>query len=242
MTVRYFVIGDIHGHFLPFQEALSQWNRENETLIQLGDLVDRGPDSVRVVREWKRLVEEEGAKVCSGNHEKMFLSFLDEPEEEGPSYFDAGGHATVRSFLGEEVAYRYTPAFIADRILTEYPEEIAFLRSLPSVLEEGDWVFVHAGVNLHYRDWRNSTDRDYLWTRKEFVYTPNPHPQRFVFGHTPTRYLHPDGSDDIWVSTCGTKIGIDGGMAVNGQLNVLRIHGEHYEAFHFKNKKTGGKR
>lgn len=70
------IVSDIHGHFKQFEELLTYWNQE-DTLVILGDLIDRGPDSLKVIEkviELKQIYEDKVIFV-KGNHEEMLLNF-----------------------------------------------------------------------------------------------------------------------------------------------------------------------
>ncbi|GAK02244.1 serine/threonine protein phosphatase [Geomicrobium sp. JCM 19037] len=66
---RAFIIGDIHGNYDELLQLLTHWDPATETLIFLGDYIDRGPDSLQVVRHVMQLVKE-GAIALKGNHEE----------------------------------------------------------------------------------------------------------------------------------------------------------------------------
>ena len=80
-------IGDLHGDMLKAEQVLRKlrvinesgaWIAGNTTLIQLGDLVDRGPDSIALTLMFESLrvqAEEKGGSVVTllGNHEMMLI-------------------------------------------------------------------------------------------------------------------------------------------------------------------------
>lgn len=71
--LRTLVIGDIHGCLEEFEELLKtiQYLPNVDRLIVVGDLIDRGPDSVGVVRKCREL----NLEVTMGNHEAKFLKW-----------------------------------------------------------------------------------------------------------------------------------------------------------------------
>ena len=82
---RYFAIGDIHGCLDKLLKLLGlidvDW--ENDTVVFMGDYIDRGPDSKRVVDYVLELRKKHEQVVClKGNHEWMFLNYLDHREEQ----------------------------------------------------------------------------------------------------------------------------------------------------------------
>ena len=72
MTGRLIAIGDIHGCHLEFADLLDKLRLEREDrLVLLGDLVNRGPDSCKVLD----LAREVGAISLLGNHELRLLKY-----------------------------------------------------------------------------------------------------------------------------------------------------------------------
>lgn len=221
---KLFVIGDVHGERLKLERLLQEWKPDSEQLVLLGDLVDRGPDSYGVVKLARALHETYGAVIIGGNHDQMLLDWLAAPEYR--YYYSQGGRETIDSFFKESLTFTYYPHHVAKRFLDTFPEEIAFLKELPDYFEWGDFACVHAGVDLTYLDWRETSSVDFKWIREDFHYGTNLSNTTFVFGHTPTKSLNANQSDDVWVSTCGTKIGIDGGAVFGGLLHGLKLHAD----------------
>ena len=244
-----FVIGDIHGKIKMFEELLKKWNPDNQQLVLLGDLIDRGEDSYAVVKLAQELQEKYGAIVLTGNHEKMFLEWLEQPVDSSEKPLDSdkepikfyinhhphGGRDTLRSFLGEDVVAKYRPQEIADMIREKFKDELAFIRSRPLCLEWRDYIFVHAGVNLLLDNWKDSNESDFYWIRGLFHNAKNETGKTIVFGHTTTDKLNEDGSHKVWVSPCGTKIGIDGGAVFGGSLHALSIQGNQETIYSVSN-------
>ena len=79
-----FVISDIHDMYKPLEQLLQHWNLQDKLVI-LGDLVDRGPQSLEVVRKVMALKETYGDQIifCKGNHEELLLDYMRSPH----SYF-----------------------------------------------------------------------------------------------------------------------------------------------------------
>jgi predicted phosphodiesterase len=68
-TFRVLIVGDIHGCCDEFRKLIAQYWRKDDVLILAGDLVNKGPKSVEVVR----LARELGALGVCGNHELASL-------------------------------------------------------------------------------------------------------------------------------------------------------------------------
>ncbi|PLS19432.1 serine/threonine protein phosphatase [Bacillus sp. M6-12] len=226
---KVFAIGDIHGENNRFQKMLTKWNPDNQQLILLGDLVDRGEDAYGVVHLAKQLHDKYGAIVLKGNHEELFLSWLDSPFSEMDLYYPQGGRETLRSFFGSNITFTHMPDSIADMVKTQFVDEVSFLKDLPYYYEWNNHVFVHAGVDLMLPNWKDTETSDFCWIRRDFHYKPNHTGKIFVFGHTITNHLNPGGqSTDVWISPCQSKIGIDGGAVFGGQLHAVAIDGDQH--------------
>ena len=85
---RIVAIGDLHGDFEAWRaiaaaagitDTKGKWAGGNTTLVQMGDVVDRGPDSLKIIRDLMRLQKDapkRGGKVIVllGNHEAMMMT------------------------------------------------------------------------------------------------------------------------------------------------------------------------
>lgn len=198
---RILAIGDIHGSLDKLRMLMGEidWNPEQDTLIFIGDYVDRGPDSAGVIDHLLGLMNWSEKIIClRGNHEQMFLDFLEGRNHQ--TFLYNGGQATIESYGGFEAGV---------------PEEhYQFLQALPLYYESDNYIFVHAGlrpaVPLDQQD-----DRDLLWIREEFIESEFDFGKIVVFGHTPLR--HP--------LVLPNKIGIDTGAVYGGHLTCLELPG-----------------
>lgn len=231
----YFAISDIHGHFSKLEELLKHWDPERQQLVFIGDYIDRGPESIHVLRKIKSLVENHGAVATMGNHEDMFLLWLDGHEYLDNYYLHGQGSTTTTSFLIDlmitnkiAMPLDVTASVIRALINEHFSELISFLRNLPHYYETESHLFVHAGINPMLRDWKNSTQQDFLWIREMFLFQKHELKQTIVFGHTNTSLLH--GEDHFtkpWVNVRERKIGIDGGAGSNKHLNGVILDSKH---------------
>jgi predicted phosphodiesterase len=79
---RIIIIGDIHGCILEFNELLEQLRiTDTDQVFCIGDLIDRGPDSVSVVNRCVELSKLCDFKLILGNHEEKFLRYLNHIEK-----------------------------------------------------------------------------------------------------------------------------------------------------------------
>ncbi|HEY5838735.1 MAG TPA: metallophosphoesterase, partial [Pyrinomonadaceae bacterium] len=79
--MKTFVVGDIHGRCAQLRGLLDLLPRDEatDTLVFLGDLIDRGPDVPGCVERVSKLCREnpERVRCLRGNHEQMLLDFID---------------------------------------------------------------------------------------------------------------------------------------------------------------------
>lgn len=219
-----FVVGDIHGMKEPLDELLTHWQPDQQQLIFVGDYVDRGPQSKNTLLKVRQLQTDHGAICLRGNHEEMFLAFLQNPISDWTIYERNGGLTTVAQLLGESTITisQYSRIKLARLVNEAYPWLENWLSELPYFVEFGRFIVVHAGLNLHLEDWRQTSKQEMTWIRQDFHETPNQTGKSIIFGHTPVMSLHKDRSAfDIWKQD--EKFGIDGGAVYGGSLLALKV-------------------
>ncbi|WP_027108229.1 metallophosphoesterase family protein [Lacticigenium naphthae] len=221
MKNEFFVVGDIHGEITLVKKLLEHWNSQTQQLLFLGDLGDRGENPKECFELVQNLVQTEGAICLKGNHEDMLINYLENPERHYANYLLNGGIKTIQTFLaGKEMDKADdNPEGWAKSIKAYYPKLLPFLKELPLYYEWGNYLFVHAGVNLMKSNWQDSDEQDFVWIREGFFDQPNNTDKIIVFGHTVTSMLHKNRKDtSIWDSGDG-KIGLDGGAVYGGTLH-----------------------
>ena len=182
---RLFAIGDIHG----CPDELSAILKSiapvaGDTVVFVGDYVDRGPSSREVIELALEL--ERGDAECvflKGNHEDMMLSFLGMPGNYGESFLFNGGIATLDSYGVHEEDLEDAHARLPGAHLD-------FMNRLATSYLRPPYLFVHAGI-MPTRQLEEQQAEDMLWIRQEFIYNPHKIDATVVFGHTPMK-----GGDD----------------------------------------------
>lgn len=168
------MIGDVHGRADLLDRMLARISdadpQARARCILVGDLVDRGPDSAGVLETVRGLCLEQPERwVClTGNHERMLLSFLDDPPGYGPHWLANGGDATLRSF-GLTPRHGQGSAALTglarDLAAALGPGMIAWLRGLPLIWHEGGLVVAHAGIDPG-RPLAEQDEDTLLWGRR----------------------------------------------------------------------------
>lgn len=170
-------IGDVHGCALTLDALMERLHvKADDHLVFIGDYIDRGPDSKGVI---DRLIEISTLHRCTflrGNHEALFLSYLDEGEFDIWSY--NGGTATLDSYAEPGRGF----------VIPE--EHIRFIRDTVLYLETDEFVFVHAGLKPDRSVAENLARGDemvFLWERDHLRIPDDalPWEKTVVCGHTP---------------------------------------------------------
>ncbi len=192
MTRPIYAIPDIHGQDAQLEAALHRVERDGGAAAQivfLGDLVDRGADS-RAVIERLMTAQAEGRDwiVLRGNHDQMFVDFLDHGEV-GSSRMRAGltwlnerlgGAETLASYGVSASEALHDPAAVRAAVPAAHRD---WLAALPLWQEVGDLLFVHAGIRPGL-PMRMQDPADLMWIRDGFLDHMAPHPWLVVHGHT----------------------------------------------------------
>ncbi|HFC46818.1 MAG TPA: serine/threonine protein phosphatase [Dissulfuribacter thermophilus] len=213
MTKKIVAIGDIHGMLFKLESLLDalpiSW--ETDLVIFLGDYVDRGPDPKGVVERLVELRREFGQNIrfLLGNHEYMFLNYLERRGIIGeiPYKSDLPLDDTFLATGGESTLGSY---FRAHDGLFVPEDHLEFFLGLVPMIEEEEYVFVHAGLRPK-RPIHEQSIEDLLWIRHEFIDSDYDWGKRIVFGHTPlsSPLVQPQ------------KIGIDTGAVYGGPLTAV---------------------
>ncbi|WP_027084428.1 metallophosphoesterase family protein [Cohnella panacarvi] len=226
---RTIIISDIHGCIDEFNELLDnvRFNRNSDQLILLGDYVDRGPASKDVVERTMELVLQDNAIALRGNHDQRLVDLVLGDEAAVKAKFrEHGGLQTLQSYIG------FTGTEITDeaihqareRIGHAYGRHIEFLRRLPLYYEDDAHIYVHAGLNPNYPNWKEQPERDFMYIKGDFYLHRTHVDKKVVFGHSRAEEIH--RKSDVWFAE--DKIGIDGGCAYGQQLNALIVENGSY--------------
>ena len=201
---KIFAIGDIHGSFDKLQDLMQKIPIDftHDTLVFIGDYIDRGPSSVEVVDyllDLKKRVP--GIVFLKGNHEDMLEKYLDGTDRF--TYLLNGGQKTLDSYLSKNERSDSFP------IPSDHME---FYRSLRLYYETEAYLFVHAGLRPRVPLSSQETD-DLLWIRDKFIYSKYNFGKPVVFGHTPLEKPLVESN----------KIGIDTGAVYGNALTCVQL-------------------
>lgn len=211
---RTFAIGDIHGCARELAALLDQIRpTEDDTVVFLGDYIDRGPDSKGVVDIILDLEKRTTVVALKGNHESMLLDFLDFPEAPGAGMFILnGGSSTLASYATAEGDYAF-------------PEShVNFFRNLRICFETKTHFFVHAGVPVGPLSDLNpespEAQNQMMWMRQPFLSSTYQWEKVVVHGHTPVAK----------VEKLPNRINLDTGCVYGNSLTALELPANVYHS------------
>jgi serine/threonine protein phosphatase 1 len=241
MPGRTFAFGDIHGEIDHLKAVFGRLPPlvETDTLVFLGDYLDRGRHSCAVIDFLRSLPGQTPARVVClrGNHEDAWLRIIREGWDEFAFGPGNGCLATVRSFLEKtppaENQDVHTVEMLALTTGSFFPDDVvSWLQALPFWHEDDHGIYVHAGLPPDSAGGFTHPSRvenplALIWLRKE-VFIRHYVGKHVVFGHTPVALLPqelsgftPGDPTDLWAGPHAT--GIDTGCGAGGFLTALEL-------------------
>lgn len=145
--MRRFVIGDIHGAHKELVQCFerSGFDYENDKLICLGDVADRGAN---VAACFDELLKIKHLVYVLGNHDKWFLNWAKTGEEPEP-WLKQGGKETQASYDGQKPPQRHVD-LLQNAVMYH--------------LEDDNLLFVHGGINPS-KPLEEQDEKNLLWGR-----------------------------------------------------------------------------
>lgn len=221
---RAYAIGDIHGRLdlldrllRAIEADLRGRSPRKTTLVFLGDLIDRGPNSSGVV-ERLRTFRGDGVRTCflTGNHEEVLLRMLEGERGLLAGWLTFGGAQCLASYGLDPVELAGADEGSALATIKQaIPQTHAsFLATFTDMLVFGDYLFVHAGIRPGV-DLSLQSQADLHWIRMPFLEDETDHGRVIVHGHTICDAVE-------W--RCN-RIGIDTGAYRSGVLTALGLEG-----------------
>ncbi len=192
---RVYAVGDIHGRADLLADMSQRIAADRAAappvrrtmLVFVGDYVDRGADSAGVIDQLLRLRANPDYEthLLKGNHEVMFLDFLDDPA----AFFQwaaNGGVPTLASYdIDAEAMRDQLPVALRDTAVSAIPDaHLELLRGLESMVVIGDYLFAHAGIRPGVPI-EAQAEHDLIWIREPFLDHEGDLGKVVVHGHTP---------------------------------------------------------
>lgn len=195
-----FIVGDIHGCYDLLMKKLEEvsFDFKKDTLYSVGDIIDRGPDSLKCLR----LVKEPWFEMVVGNHEQMAIDAAIYKAPFAKDLWLANGGSWY--YLLEEEAQK------------ESWELLKYIRE-----NKDYWLTLEAPkgkINIAHASW-DSDETKAIWDRTHYYdiilsdEKPYPSDEAYYFGHTPVEK----------VEIYNTEYYIDTGAFLTGNLTILEL-------------------
>ena len=221
-----YVVGDVHGCLSLYLDAEARILEDarqlqrSPTIVLLGDVVDRGPQSAAMIDHLLRPLPKPARRFClTGNHEAMMLAFMEAPRA-NLRWLEFGGHETLLSYgitLDLPTLSSMPERKVTQILAAHVPEaHVAFLRATVPALRVGPYLLAHAGA-----DPRASLSaqplRSLVWGN-----TGLEAPAGLILIHGHYISAEPDLRPG--------SIGIDTGAYATGRLTTLRLLKDQFPA------------
>jgi serine/threonine protein phosphatase 1 len=217
LKMKRFVIGDIHGGYLGLLQCLelSNFDYENDMLIQIGDICDGWSQTWEVIKELSKI---KNFILIKGNHDQWALEYLDNQSFGSLSWLEHGGKSTLSNYNSLDVDGK------------EFFKN--FLNSAkPYYIDSDNNLFLHAGYSIlesindiHYRLDMEISSGNLWWDRKFWNksfsgdYPTDSKYNNIFIGHTPT--INYGSSKPIRVNNIWN---VDTGAAFFGPISIMNI-------------------
>lgn len=218
--MKRFVLGDIHGEYEYLKEVLekSGFDYDNDLLIQIGDIVDRGPEPFKCMEE---LLKIKNLVLILGNHDQTFRHFI------------RGGVNLLSDFPQNGVEITEKKWFELEEDERRYYETNIFDKMKSYHVTDDNMLFVHGGFDPSmpiedqhedYLIWdRDLVNAAYTESLIKQVRIPLTTYKKVFIGHTPTLYY-----SLLTPFTGGGVTNIDTGSGKGGPLTIMDIDSGQY--------------
>jgi len=227
---KFIAVGDIHGNYKELEKFLKVYTNvySKHTPIFLGDYIDRGEDSKKVIDLLLEFSQNQKTYFLQGNHEGMFMGYMNYRGMDfkyglyGESFThpNNGGRETIRSYFDQPLQGLSNEEIQA----TIGSKHIEFYKNLYHYITSKSFIFVHAGFNLY--KWendsllKNQNLEDVTWVREDWLNRPHKLEQTVIHGHTRTKQAYHNVEDK--------QINLDT-MLASGHLSCAVIDKENVE-------------
>lgn len=244
---RILAVSDIHGHRAWLEKLLKKVRfTSDDVLFIVGDIVEKGPESLNTLRYVMELCENYTVYPSIGNVDSIRLKMLEEDWDAG-SVFDYVLHMKRHwggCFFTEMCAELELPLNTVQEVSaarmtvrSHFKRELDFLRELPTFIETQDFIFVHGGLPAADTDRLSGYSEQELLKNNAFMEKGLHFDKYVVVGHWPVM-LYSDKIPQMNPIVDEEKriISMDGGCGIKkeGQLNMLLMNSSSPDEIRFE--------
>ena len=235
---RTIAIGDIHGDLTHLEALLGKLPEldAGDTVVFLGDYVDRGPSSKGVIERVEKFRNDFPGRTVTlrGNHEDAWMECAKEPNISFLLPMGNGCLSMMRSFIDTTGMSEHEQLTRLIEPKSWLPDWVVdWMRQLPTWYEDQHGIYVHAGLEGEGVVWLHPSlgrPKNLMWMREKDFYVGY-QGKRLIFGHTITKELPVDHLNwfqrifddvaDVWFR--GDLIGVDTGCGKGGFLSAVEL-------------------
>ncbi len=246
---RMIVTSDVHGHYRHLKNLLKKINfSSNDILFIVGDIIEKGPYSLKTLRYVMELCNNYIVYPLMGNVDALRLVMFDDDSNKGceglykyirfmEKHWGGCIFSDMCNELGVDIQCISDIPKLKDQIRESYKAEFDFLRALPTMIDTQNFIFVHAGLPSDNIDSFAGTDAFIYLKTDAYMEKGLEFNKYVVVGHWPvTLYNAQIASSNPIISSKQKIISIDGGCGLkrDGQLNALIIPHINSKDFSFE--------
>lgn len=248
---RVLLISDLHGHAEGLKSLLKQASFcEDDILVIVGDFVEKGPQILETVRYVMQLCKRYTVYAVMGNVDSGRLQGIDSDDPEihrrliqyalyARKWWGTSLHEEMYRECGFSVDEEHDVGAALKVLRERFAKELAFLKSLPTILETQDMIFVHGGIPHERLEELEGTPSHLLMKRDHFMDEGLSFDKYVAVGHWPVALYSKDRPCcDPVIDHSRRIISLDGGCGVrsDGQLNLVilpdgDVHRAHWLAW-----------
>lgn len=211
---RVIALSDIHGDMEGFQNVLKSLDfSEKDALVIVGDILEKGRDSLALLRLVMDYIGCGNVYMTAGNNDVLFLQWFEGvfSDKDTLWYLNSRKNSVMIDMAHElGLPFKTMEELLALKaaIPGKFSKEIQFLKALPDIIDCELATFVHAGIEP-----KPLTDQNHYYciVAEEFGHQTHRFEKPVVVGHWPTSNY----CEDI----------IDTNIYYNKQTNVYSIDG-----------------
>lgn len=233
---RVLVVSDIHGHGHLLKKLLKEAAfSQQDALVIVGDIIEKGPDNLGTLRYVMDLAQKPNVFALMGNVDLWRLSLLknDTPENQkevidfsrtANRWWGSNLIGEMMKEMGLDLERDGEMPGLFKEIRSHFPQELDFIRNLPTIMETEHFYFVHGGLPHERLSELEGTNPFPLLKNDDYLNKGLSFSKWQVVGHWPVALYQKDILQHGPIVEKERKIiAVDGGCGVrgDGQVNLV---------------------
>lgn len=231
---RIIAISDIHGNLSLLKTLLDQvhYDEYEDTLLFLGDLIEKGNENLATLRYIMNLCQNGNAYALMGNCDFVCKNIVHHYNLHFLNKILCQRQASILHEMAAQIGISIDQStdmeLLCDRLLAHFFKELHWVDTLPQVIYTDNYIFVHAGI---LNEQTFGSDFREVLTFPHFLLNGKDFKHYVVAGHMPvSEYCQDIACFNPIINEQKHIICIDGGNMVKkaGQLNALIIQNDRF--------------